>query len=537
MASDPALRVRRSILDIQRDYENGNKAELENLMRAWQGIKRLDPTDLNSFFIIGGYHGEPFRGPGATDPQWWGGYCQHGTVLFPSWHRAYLYRLEEALRSIPGCGDVTLPFWDECSADTQNEGIPTCLTDERFFLDGAWIPNPLRSYTFQLGVVDEVTGDDPVYTKPAGYTTVRYPLSGLVGTPADVAATAAHNAKFPSTEQNTLLLNANVAGWLTTPVSIPQPDGSTYRNGLLLYKFAQCLDAPNYTLFSNTTSAGAWNADPAHKQQQVVPLETPHNAMHLAVGGFDSPTRSRSLIPGANGDMGENETAALDPIFFFHHCFIDYTFWIWQRRQGATDMFDIDASDPGASYSLQNGPSPPAGADPSEPMSLETPLRPFPSTDGERIMITRETINIERDLGYTYGPGSLDVYAQAPAKAAFTANAVEDATRIVHVSKLNRAKIKGSFVIAAYAEIDGVQQLIDANPVLSRWSVEGCANCQLHLEATADFRVSADIAQSVEVRVHTRGGMLGGDESPQDSAGFVKGVAMASGPSFTVEIR
>ena len=56
--------------------------------------------------------------------------------------------------------------------------------------------------------------------------------------------------------------------------------------------------------------------------------------MHLAVGGFDIPAYDASPITGANGDMGENDTAGLDPIFFFHHCFIDYMFWTWQRRQG-----------------------------------------------------------------------------------------------------------------------------------------------------------------------------------------------------------
>jgi len=110
MAGPPGLRVRRSIADIQADYDAGNKKALEDLMRAWKGIKELGPNEFNSFFMIGGFHGEPFRGPGAQTPSWWGGYCQHGTVLFPTWHRAYLYRLENALRSIPGCESVTLPF-------------------------------------------------------------------------------------------------------------------------------------------------------------------------------------------------------------------------------------------------------------------------------------------------------------------------------------------------------------------------------------------------------------------------------------------
>src|ERR1700754_4053087 len=158
--STPTLRVRRSLTDLQADYDRGDKTELETLMRAWKGIKELPHSDPNSFFTLGGYHGEPFRGPGETDGAWWGGYCQHGTVLFPTWHRMYLYKLEEALRSIPGCSTVALPFWDECSEDSRQHGIPRALTDQYFELDGEKIDNPLRSFVLPIPIVDQVQQDN-----------------------------------------------------------------------------------------------------------------------------------------------------------------------------------------------------------------------------------------------------------------------------------------------------------------------------------------------------------------------------------------
>ena len=127
-----ALRVRRSIQELQDDFTEGNKKPLEDLMRAWKGIKELPSDDPRSFFVLGGYHGEPFRGAGWGNSSYWGGYCNHGNVLFPTWHRIYLLKLEEALRSIPGCGDVTLPFWDETSADSITDGIPSALTQKDF---------------------------------------------------------------------------------------------------------------------------------------------------------------------------------------------------------------------------------------------------------------------------------------------------------------------------------------------------------------------------------------------------------------------
>ncbi len=66
MSTNPPLRVRRSLAELQDDYKNGKPEQLEQLMRAWKGITdpTLDPDDPYSFFVLGGYHGEPFRGAG-----------------------------------------------------------------------------------------------------------------------------------------------------------------------------------------------------------------------------------------------------------------------------------------------------------------------------------------------------------------------------------------------------------------------------------------------------------------------------------------
>lgn len=544
----PIPRIRRSISDIQADYDAGNRKPLETLMRAWKGIKELPPEDERSFFMLGGYHGEPFRGPGATNPQWWGGYCQHGTVLFPSWHRVYLYKLEKALQSIEGCAEVTLPFWDECSEQSLANGIPRALTDEKFELDGVLIDNPLRSFRLPVAITDQIPNDTPSYSKPAGYETVRYPLSGLVGTPADQAATAAHNAKFPNYAANVMTLNGNIVAWLNSPVVIVQDNGQPRTFGLVQGKYLQCLDAPNYTLFSNTTSMGAWNN--AHPQQLVVALESPHNAIHLAVGGFDVPGYDASAIDGANGDMGENDTAGLDPIFYFHHCFVDYTFWTWQRRHGATQGFDIDPNDPGAVYVLGGNNSPPAGADPNAPITMATPLDPFTKADGTPYT-TNDCVNIEQQLFYTYGPGSLDQYATqtqpAPADVAppQEAAAANGHGRTLHVGGVDRSKLPGSFVIAAFAQVEGERRLVGVEPVLSRWHVAGCANCQTHLKASADFAIPAaalaaseSAAESgIAVEVHSRYGVIG--RPGQRSVGVLAESAVEAAPdiAFTVELR
>ncbi|KAF9368464.1 hypothetical protein CPC16_005324, partial [Podila verticillata] len=77
--------------------------ELDNFVRAFVTIQQLPPNDPNSFFIITGYHGKPFQGASYANPTWWGGYCNHGNVLFLTWHHAYVHRFERALQSqVPG---------------------------------------------------------------------------------------------------------------------------------------------------------------------------------------------------------------------------------------------------------------------------------------------------------------------------------------------------------------------------------------------------------------------------------------------------
>lgn len=498
-------RVRRSLTELQAEYENGNKKPLEDLMRAWKGIKELPPDDPHSFFVIGGYHGEPFRGAGwgIGENLFWGGYCHHGNVLFPVWHRAYLYALEEALRSIPGCEEVTIPFWDECSPEALENGIPWALTNEKFELDGETIDNPLRSYVFPVSVIDHISGDVPNYSKKTGYETVRYPYSGLVGTQKEREETERHNKQWPYAK-GVELLNQNVSAWLNHDLVI---DGKPVKANVH-QAFIDCLDAPNYTVFSNTTSAAAWNDNSPH----AVPLESPHNKIHLAVGGFDVPNAPDfSVIPGANGDMGENDTAGLDPIFYFHHCFIDRVFWLWQKRHGAIDDLPIVDRYPGTNSADSQGATP--GVPPNAWLSMDTPLDPFAwAVDGEvRNIAGYDVFNIETQLDYAYGPGSLEELADA-APVQFEAAAASEPK--LHVTGIDRGNIRGSFLIVASATVDGETQVIGSEAVLSRWHVGGCANCQTHLMASASFPLHGLDpdrlgAEGLQVEVRTRDGLLG----------------------------
>lgn len=58
-------------------------------------MSEADQKQVASAFQIGGIHGMPYTewdGSGGEKPvsDEWEGYCTHGSVLFPIWHRPYV---------------------------------------------------------------------------------------------------------------------------------------------------------------------------------------------------------------------------------------------------------------------------------------------------------------------------------------------------------------------------------------------------------------------------------------------------------------
>ncbi|KAI1131138.1 hypothetical protein F5Y10DRAFT_90394 [Nemania abortiva] len=442
----PPTLTRKNLADL-------STSEKDNLVWAFRAIQNLHPSDPDSYFTIAGYHGIP------------GSYfCHHGDVLFPTWHRAYLNRLEKALqKQVPG---VTMPYWNQLFTLQQGTPIPTLLTDETYrFMNGTVVPNPLYSYTLQQTITDDGKGDGGhqagLYNKPQGYATVRYPFSGLVNDEYR-QQTEDHNRIYDAlgSTETTKILNTNVFKWLFASSYVN--DKHERLPAGVRYSYRDCLNAPNYTVFSNTSSAEQWNDD--HPGTVVHPLENPHNNMHAAVGGFEVPGDDDfDYIHFANGDMGENETAAFDPIFFFHHCWIDYMFWNWQVRHNSTESLTF----------MKEGYQ---GVGHYKP---DSPLEPFMRKDGVTYLTSQDVANIA-NLGYKYdhliptvgdGNGSREVLpVQLPSPR-------------LKIPNLTRRNISGTFVISVWVENDeGKYDLISADAILSRWNLSSCGNCQEHLD-------------------------------------------------------
>ena len=87
-------RVRKNVADL-------SQAEIDTLTTAFKGILAKPITDSDSYCSIASVHGLP-------PPT----YCLHHEDRYNPWHRVYLKVFEDALRAIPGCGNLTLPYWD-----------------------------------------------------------------------------------------------------------------------------------------------------------------------------------------------------------------------------------------------------------------------------------------------------------------------------------------------------------------------------------------------------------------------------------------
>lgn len=85
---------------IRKEISTLSNAELSDLKKAFAGIMAKGITDENGYFSLAGIHGRP------------GLYCLHHIPGYNPWHRAYLVAFENALRLVPGCENVTLPYWD-----------------------------------------------------------------------------------------------------------------------------------------------------------------------------------------------------------------------------------------------------------------------------------------------------------------------------------------------------------------------------------------------------------------------------------------
>lgn len=149
----PDMRLRKNVASL-------DQAEIDRLKHAFSAIMALDPSDPNGYYYVAALHGLP------------NAYCMHHVDGYNPWHRVYVNTFENALRSVPGCADITLPYWDI------TEPVPAVLYEA-----------PFANYTLPVRLNDDY---------PQGYVTQRYDavtieqnLSIAPSVPSDITAALA----------------------------------------------------------------------------------------------------------------------------------------------------------------------------------------------------------------------------------------------------------------------------------------------------------------------------------------------------------
>ncbi|CAG8802314.1 3142_t:CDS:2, partial [Cetraspora pellucida] len=314
------------------------RPQLDLLIQSYQALFDKPYGDMRSFYQIGGIHGLPYTAydgvigdhgykSSELDEGRWGGYCQHGNILFPPWHRPYLLLMESQLVSeakeialkypenerqiyVEAAKQLRHPYWDWAD-EKAIKGIPEIFISPEIEInspDGKKkIKNPLKSYTLPVDLSyplekGQNPTDKPNYKipnmtynpfTPAGYSTIRHPNSNY--------------------EDQYDIMNINISTYVP----------SVFRPGLY-----QMFHINDYLHFSNhgLTSSGTQMADsnPGHPDPAKIvgyahfaSIETTHDGFHIIIGGL-------------GGHMAYPDITGFDPLFYFHHLNVDRIFALWQ---------------------------------------------------------------------------------------------------------------------------------------------------------------------------------------------------------------
>ncbi|CAG8567940.1 21643_t:CDS:2 [Dentiscutata erythropus] len=310
------------------------KKRRDLFLQGFAVVQSRDASDPKSFYAVAGIHGLPYApydllpGEKMSPSDWnksettrWGGYCHHGDILFPTWHRPYVLLLEmliyEAARNIiyddkannyPAGSEtdeykkevekIRMPYWDWASPSTLTNGVPSILFDEHVLIDNPTqkdvrIRNPLRAYTLPVDLGSLIlvgdrsnpaqrpySPDSTTPYTPKGYATVRHPDDNYISSP---DATGLNVVTFCS--------------------SVFRP---------VLY---QVLLVNEWRQFSNH---GDGEKEPQDENYgHYSSIEVVHDAVHDSLGG-------------TGGHMSYPDIAGFDPIFFLHHSNVDRLIAIWQ---------------------------------------------------------------------------------------------------------------------------------------------------------------------------------------------------------------
>lgn len=468
-------------------------------------FKDVDPT---SFFAVASIHGIPYEpydfldtdklGPDNWIPgsSQYGGYCHHGDILFPTWHRPYVMLLEkliydeaaEIVKKYPeklkadyskALEELRFPYWDWGSPVTLEKGVPSVFWDETVEVEApdgkTSITNPLRSYVLprDLGTLQLVGNSASPTKKP------YIPDSNTPYTPKGYATVRNPDTNYVSNQDSTSL-------------AVVTSCNTTYRPSL-------------YQLFNYVKS---WRQFSNHGDKKYVAIVDGKEVKPLTES-YGHYTSIEVIHDGVHGDVGgsgghmaNSDIAAFDPIFFLHHCNVDRLIAIWQaiNPNAWLDEADLKGSGPLDKKVINEGTF---TQKPGVPLTEDTPLAPFRKSETE--FWTSKGVRDVVALGYTYcelkdhidpskDPKSCDRYKSEELKKyivdLYRPNVhVQNHWQLTATVKKNAAG--GPYLLRVFIDIDHADEHTSTHSpnfagqisIFARSKDTQCANCKAHPDA------------------------------------------------------
>ncbi|KAG1857734.1 common central domain of tyrosinase-domain-containing protein [Suillus subalutaceus] len=239
-------------------------------------------------------------------PSRFGGYCNHGAVVFPTWHRPYVMLIEQSIGNIaeqlahdietnnPGengvwikaAKELRFPYWDWADKDVPENGLPPVLYEDKIEIMAA-------------GGKKRIVNNPLLIFLVCRWNSIRlYRRDGRLGQ-------VAYFSKWQRTYRHA--------------DSTPNPEGSHIDSLQTAFK-AGAKDlrrrvAQLFTFNDDQNSAITHvlvSARIIYREMDFVnsgSLEGVHDTVHILLGG--------------NGQMSYPDYAGFDPIFFLHHSNVD----------------------------------------------------------------------------------------------------------------------------------------------------------------------------------------------------------------------
>ncbi|TFK38852.1 tyrosinase [Crucibulum laeve] len=323
-------------------------------VQALQYMYSHDSQDnIQSFFQLGGIHGLPYipwdgsTGAKPFDPnQQWGGYCTHGSVLFPTWHRPYMMLYEQILnqraQAIAATYTVNQDSWKKAAADLRQP-----------YWDWARnaVPPP------EVISLQQVT----ITTPDGKRTAVTNPLVRYTFHPIDRSFPAPYS-RWQVTHRQPNSTSSTTTDNITRLRSVLSNAQSDITTGT----YSMLTRVHTWPAFSNHTVGDGGSTSNS--------LEAVHDNIHVYVGG--------------NGHMSDPSVAAFDPIFFLHHANVDRMLSLWSAINPGVWVSAGDSED--GTFTLQV----------DAPVDQTTALTPFWNT--QTSFWASSAVHDSASLGYTY---------------------------------------------------------------------------------------------------------------------------------------